>query len=123
MVALDLKPYDSPIEEMFGTELINWLEGPKGEGIILANQAKLGPYRADFFIKAPGQRMVIECDGHDFHDRTKEQAARDRRRDRMFLSCGAYTVRFTGSEIYANVTGCVCEVFEILDGLRDLEWA
>ena len=27
----------------------------------------------------PEKKMVIECDGHDFHERTKEQARRDRK--------------------------------------------
>jgi very-short-patch-repair endonuclease len=118
-----LKPYGSPIEESLGAELIAWLEGPMGDEVYLANQFKIGLYRVDFFIKAYGQNLAIECDGHDFHDRTKEQAARDRQRDRMLLSCGCHTVRFTGSEIYANATGCAFEVFELLDFFRESEGA
>lgn len=121
MLSPGLNPYGSPIEESLGSELIAWLEGPMGDDIYFANQVKLGPYRVDFLINAYGQNVVIECDGHDFHDRTKEQATRDRQRDRMLLSCGCHTVRFTGSEIYANATGCAFEVFDLLDYFRELE--
>lgn len=43
--------------------------------------------------------VAIECDGHDFHEKTKEQAERDKRRDRDLQSIGWVIARFTGSEI------------------------
>lgn len=43
--------------------------------------------------------VAIECDGHDFHEKTKEQAQRDKRRDRDLQRLGWRVVRFTGSEI------------------------
>jgi very-short-patch-repair endonuclease len=46
--------------------------------------------------------VVAELDGHDFHDRTREQAIRDRKRDRDMAYAGWRVVRFTGSEVYAN---------------------
>lgn len=39
---------------------------------------------------------VIECDGHEFHERTKRQAARDRSRDRAIQAFGYRIFRFTG---------------------------
>lgn len=76
--------------------------------IIVAPQAQTGGYRVDFLIwcrNADGQMTratVIELDGHDFHDRTKQQARRDRQRDRYFTYRGWRVVRFTGSEIWEN---------------------
>jgi very-short-patch-repair endonuclease len=52
------------------------------------------------------RRAVIECDGHDFHERTKEQARYDRRRDREVQGFGLPILRFTGSEIYADAVAC-----------------
>jgi hypothetical protein len=49
---------------------------------------------------------VIECDGHDFHERTKEQAAHDKRRDRHMQGLGLKVLRFTGSEVWADPFGC-----------------
>jgi hypothetical protein len=43
--------------------------------------------------------VAVECDGHDFHEKTKEQAERDKRRDRDLQSIGWAIARFTGSEI------------------------
>lgn len=43
--------------------------------------------------------VAIECDGHEFHERTTGQAQRDKKRDRDLQSIGWHVARFTGSEI------------------------
>ena len=53
--------------------------------------------------------VVVECDGHNFHERTKEQAARDRRRDREIQERGFKVARFTGAEIWADPFGCAAQ--------------
>lgn len=62
--------------------------------------------RVDFLIKVKHSgeeiNIVVECDGHDFHEKTKEQAQKDKSRDRFLVSEGYYVFRFTGSEIYKN---------------------
>jgi very-short-patch-repair endonuclease len=57
--------------------------------------------------------ICIELDGHDFHERTKEQAAKDRARERDLTARGWTVVRFTGSEIYQDVSKCWSEVLAI----------
>lgn len=47
----------------------------------------------------PPMAIAIELDGHDFHERTKEQATRDKKRDRALVSAGWSVLRFTGSEV------------------------
>lgn len=54
-------------------------------------QEKIGNYRVDFLIKTyflplskETESFIIECDGHDFHEKTKEQAKHDKERDRFF---------------------------------------
>jgi very-short-patch-repair endonuclease len=112
----EIKPYESPIEEAFGEALVEQLNEPIGRFIGFANQVSLGQIRVDFFLIAKdGRRLVVECDGHDYHERTKEQAARDRSRDRMLLAHGCPVVRFTGSEIHRDVWACVYETVELLD--------
>lgn len=75
-------------------------------------------YRVDFFIVCTARKrhygFVIECDGHDFHEKTKEQAAKDKTRDRALLKKGHMVIRFTGSEIWENPLGCAREVFRII---------
>lgn len=72
-------------------------------------------YRADFYVDlfTNGHRRVslfVECDGHDFHEKTKEQAARDRKRDRDLQSLGINVLRFTGSELHRDPEGCFAEI-------------
>jgi hypothetical protein len=61
-----------------------------------AMSIKAKDYRADFLITVEdwnwerGQfqlsKLVVEVDGHDFHERTKEQAQRDKSRDRAMVA-------------------------------------
>lgn len=78
-------------------------------------QLKIGKYRADFAVMVRNFAgrilyMVVECDGHDFHEKTKAQAQRDKKRDRDMLRAGWQVFRFTGSEIFRNVRECVEEL-------------
>lgn len=125
---------NSPIEEMLGLELVQrgcvdippadigtvheFAIDPDIPGI-LTMQREFNQYRADFFVTAPlcSGGFVLECDGHDFHEKTKEQAARDKQRDRWFLSRGYPTMRFTGSEIFNEVERCADEVIEQIERL------
>lgn len=56
--------------------------------------------------------LAVECDGHNFHERTKEQAARDRARDRNLQMRGIEVFRFTGSELWRDPWGCAGQVIE-----------
>jgi len=89
-------------------------------------------YRVDFEVYvcdprdsncALGPRMVIECDGHEFHEKTKEQAARDKRRDRHLQMAGYTVFRFTGSEIWENATGCAAQALGHLFRASGIEGA
>lgn len=102
-------------------------------GFTIAPQWKVGSYRADFAVALstseshPGgcytlkelphsfyACLIVECDGHDFHERTKEQAARDKRRDRFLLEQGWPVIRFTGSEIHVDPGACTAQIITSL---------
>lgn len=118
---------ESPIEQLlYSSMLIMWdhLNIPRGT-VVLSQQSKVGKYRADFLfvIKPEGgdpERLVVEVDGHDFHERTKEQAAKDKARDRWMTGNGFQVIRFTGSEIWANpfavATECAERIHKITHG-------
>ena len=95
--------------------------------IMLARQVMWGPFTADFV--AVGRRddscfaIVVECDGHDFHERTKEQARHDRSRDRYFMKQAVPVLRFTGSEIWKDAEQCLLDIVTCLAGHHALEWA
>lgn len=72
-------------------------------------------YRLDFAAEGATTnggpvRIAIECDGHDFHERTKEQARHDRSRDRALTLAGWTVLRFTGSEIHADPIKCASDI-------------
>lgn len=104
----------------------------RSEAIFIYQQAPVGKYRVDFLIldcsvplelKEP-RWMVVECDGHDYHERTKEQAKRDKQRDRYFQSRNYKVLRFTGSEIWNDHEACADEIISQLardDGSRNEE--
>lgn len=120
---------DSPIESMF-VEQFGTLAEAHGyelktksadrEGVIVVGvQRPVGErYRADFLISyhffGAYWQAVVECDGHEFHDRTKAQAKRDRQRDRDLQHAGYRVFRFTGSELNGGAEGCALEVLEAL---------
>lgn len=84
-------------------------------------------YRTDFFVSLAtnGYRrlgMFIECDGHDWHEKNKEQAARDRKRDRDLQSLGVNVLRFTGSEIFSNFDECMNQIDMFGSDLIEKEW-
>lgn len=93
----------------------------------LTLQAQRGEYRVDFELAywpagGPLKKMVIECDGHDFHERSVEQATRDRRRDRYFLAEGIPTFRFTGWEITRNAGACADEIMKFWESCTGVRW-
>jgi very-short-patch-repair endonuclease len=90
---------------------------PTPQELLVSTQERLLDWRVDFvlrFLSAEGNvvTLAIECDGHDFHERTKEQAARDRSRDRDIQSAGYTVFRFTGSELYRDPMNAVAQVIE-----------
>lgn len=94
---------DSPLEAAFHIALAHAInESAYKDDIGARFQVPIGKYRVDFLLTLRGQKLVVECDGHDFHERTKEQARKDRSRDRYLTNEGYTVIRFTGSEIWAD---------------------
>lgn len=109
---------ETPLHEM---------RGGYGGGLALAikTQVKLQDWRVDFLCQVedyraamgadglyPIRSLIVECDGHDFHERTKKQAARDRMRDRWAQEKNYQIYRFTGSEIWNDPMTCAQQIFE-----------
>lgn len=100
------------------------------DSLTIEPQARLGEVRVDFLLRyrsygpwfpgevtVPGgkrmpgvqKNLIVECDGHDFHERTKAQASNDRRRDRFLQQLGYPVYRYTGSDIWKDVFRCAGE--------------
>ncbi len=113
----------SPIERMFLDAFLAAgfrLSGPREAGtamwgsVTLHQQHPVGVYRLDFALVGKGVRIAIEADGHDFHERTKTQAQRDKSRDRFLVAEGWRVLRFTGSEVFRDAAACVAETKTVI---------
>lgn len=77
-------------------------------------------YRPDFEIQVWNAKIekaidfIIEVDGHDFHEKTKVQAARDKKRDRLLQKVGYRIMHFTGSEVYKDSLAVTFEIVEYM---------
>ena len=95
-----------------------WMEDPEMATYgVMAPQVQIGKYRADFVIvhrygTADYSTVVVECDGHDFHEKTPKQAERDKRRDREMQMRGYRVFRFTGTEIVRDPFAAARSVLE-----------
>jgi hypothetical protein len=57
------------------------------------------------------QRIGVELDGHDYHERTREQVTRRNKRDRSLQSTGWRVFHFSGSEFNRDPVACVDAVY------------
>lgn len=95
------------------------------------HQQEVGKYRVDFMIyafafnhKKDGElpqiditkELAIECDGHDFHEKTKEQVKKNNERDYFLKSNGIDILHFSGSEIYNDPIECANKVYDYIFG-------
>lgn len=120
---------ESPIEQLLAIEL----EDLRLEDIILYNpyidvlaiekqetiRVKNKKYRVDFLIPVSYKNQdditfVIECDGHDFHQKTKKQVEEDNKRQRDLQEVGYEVIRFSGTEIYHKPYQCATAIKNII---------
>ena len=80
-------------------------------------EAPVGPYRLDFALVGDSGLVCVECDGHDYHERTAAQAEHDRKRDRWLQRRGWHVMRFTGREIVRSAGACLDEIRDLLSSL------
>ena len=136
-----IKKCESPIEQLMAIALemvFEMLPMPRGVDVIINPQEEIKAgqetYRVDFFLACVVRSqdlsqyehfgVIVECDGHDFHEKTKEQAAKDRARDRALIAQGYTVLRFTGSEIWKSPIACARQVRNVvLNKVRAIPWA
>lgn len=94
----------TPIEKIFKDKLIE-------NNIAFEPQVKLGRFYVDFLVEFNNRKVIVECDGREYHD-----PARDFERDKELKKEGYKIYRFSGSEIYNNCDDCLNK---ILNGYKD----
>lgn len=108
---------ESPAEDWFAQGCLPLLLDPHFD---IYPQQQFGPWRVDFFCEMDrsARSIVVEIDGHEFHERTPQQASRDKRRDRTMTKAGLTVMRFTGSDVKRDAVSCAQEVYDALVGGR-----
>ena len=123
-------PVHSPIEATFytwwgallATHEINESEFSLGKQTQIECAGR--QYRLDFSIVpdvtreglskqsgVPLPKIAVECDGHDYHERTREQVIERNERDRMLQANGWIVLHFSGSELHRDAYHCVLSVY------------
>lgn len=86
-------------------------------------QVLVAGYRIDVVLYLPNDgddlRLAVELDGHEWHERTRQQASSDRARDRHLLREGVPTIRFTGSDVHRDPRECAMEAVQTLFAMRE----
>lgn len=120
---------ESPIEQQFlcAFLVLNHVNNC-GLDIEIQEELNVGSktYRPDFIISnsiGEAYNVVIECDGHDFHEKTKQQVIKGNNRDYDLKLDGYEVLHFSGSEIFKDAVKCASKAIEfvkkrgeILDG-------
>lgn len=107
---------ESPIERRLAVHLLSVADGFPFD-VLAQHEVTVDSkqYRLDFAVMESSLsdlKIAIEADGHDYHERTKIQAAHDRSRDRALTLDGWTVLRFTGSEIWRNPRACAQQVYD-----------
>lgn len=109
---------ESPLEKAFLIGLVAYDPPPYylwARNELFFSQLKSGSYRLDFAVQdtRPGIKVNIELDGHNYHEKTEEQAVSDRSRDRVLLQQGWKVVRFHRKEIEEDLESCIKQASEV----------
>ena len=129
VMALDYESCQSPIEVIFNyafdilvfdRDIAYLYLEPQYD--IVANGNK---YRADFYfdnnvileskhVCDNPFRLIIECDGHEFHEKTKEQVKKNNNRNFDFQKEGYEVLHFSGSQIYNEPFECANKTIDYI---------
>lgn len=118
-----LERCESPIEELLVIALDEVTNGKPDIYFETQKEIEVNghTYRVDILIYYGDilelencKKLAVECDGHEFHEKTKAQTLYEKRRDRELMSAGYQIVHFTGSEIWNDPFKCAREVIDLL---------
>ena len=59
-------------------------------------------------------KIVIECDGHDFHEKSKEQVKKNNQRDLDLKMAGYDVLHFSGSQLYNEPFQCADKAIDYI---------
>lgn len=115
----------SPIEQIFITAF-DLYQQDKKDHIFLFSQAEIKikkkKYFADFLFECDeyvnnyttNKKIIIECDGYEFHQKTKEQVQHDNEREYDLKMAGYEVLRFSGTQIFNNPIKCAEDTYNYI---------
>lgn len=68
----------------------------------------------DFYKFQNNLKLIIECDGHDYHKLTKKQVEYDNKRDHDLKFVGYDILHFSGSQLYKEPWKCAETVYNYI---------
>jgi very-short-patch-repair endonuclease len=111
--------YSSPIEDLFfiSVELQKEVFFLK-KNLSIKREFVIGNYRVDFLLTYESEgiqnNIIVELDGHDFHERNKSERSYEKSRDRDLIKSGYKVIHFTGSDVCADPHQVVFEALSML---------
>lgn len=131
-----IHPIGSPIEMLFWFwwQALEWARDvpPFGCWLLPQHEVAIGArtYRVDFKacpsqiyerqikeLGLPVPNIAIELDGHEWHERTKEQVIERNQRDRELQTVGWMVYHCSGSELVRDPWATVIDLNSKIDGL------
>ena len=115
----------SLLKENFTHSIVGWLLDRYGYQFNIESQYEVNynntKYYPDFCLSIVDTnrektiyQIFVEIDGHEFHEKTKEQVRHDKLRERHLLEYCDGIVRFSGSEVYDDSNECAYETLELM---------
>lgn len=116
----------SPIEIIFKIAFDLYIQLLNKKDIFLFNQVPIKvrekKYIVDFYFEKDeyvnkfntNKKIIIECDGYEFHQKTKEQVKHDNEREYDLKMAGYEIIRFSGSQIYNEPFKCAEDTYNYI---------
>lgn len=86
---------------------------------VLTWEEMMNSEKSKIIMSIPHPKLGIEIDGHIWHEKTKEQVMRDKKRERKLIANGWKLLRFSGTEVFKDPTKCVEEAINISLELKE----
>ena len=117
----NMKMCESPLERAFLVGMLAYSRefmtpNLLKQGEVIELQKKIGNYRCDFVYTPNSENqtskkpIVIEVDGHSYHEKSVKQATNDRQRDRFLADKGYKVLRFHRAEIEASLEEAIASL-------------
>lgn len=71
--------------------------------------------KVDFYIEKNDIKLCVYTDGHTYHERTEDQAQRDRNIDRTLQEFGFQVLRYTGKDVKEDTLKIINDIKKRID--------